>query len=210
MQAGLENIEKIKQVDPEIYQVLLNAKENASDLLLAQEAIKKQSAPLFQIILYVIDSKTDAVLIVNKEGQFDVQYKQEDERGNLEYESMYNIKDIKCSTHISIPLSNLIPHFLKVESIDCCSQPEKPLSDEEYKLLKLIRGKRYGTLKSITIEYKNQQATYIKVKEYKKVALESKLIDHIQKGGYHNIQFTTNDGKVMHFINERSYKVNRY
>ena len=207
IQAGMENVKKIKQVDPEVYRALVDAQDNPELLALAKDAMKEISAPLFQIILYVIHSKLDAVLVVNNEGLFDVLYKMPDERGNIEYESLYNIKDIKCSTHITIPLSQLIPQFLKVESIECCTQPNKPLSKEEYELLKMIRGKRYGVLKSITIEYKNQQATYIKVKELKKVELESRLLDHIQKGGYHNIQFTTNDGKVMHFINERSYKI---
>ena len=207
MQASDENMDKVKEIDEDAYQGLLLAKQDPSMSNLLEEYLKGISTPLFQIIIYVVVSRLDAVLIVNRLGEFDVVTKMQDEKGNLNYESLYQVKDLRCSAHICIPLSHLIPKYLKVDSIDCCSTPEKPLTDDEHKLLKLIRGKQYGDLKSVTIEYKKGKADILKVTELKKVSLESKLLDHIQKGGYQNISYKTQDGKIAFFSNERVYKI---
>jgi hypothetical protein len=201
--------DKVKEYSDEAYDGLVMAEESTDHEIKEQvdEYLREISTPLFQMITYVVVSKLDAVLIVNRKGEFDVLTKFEAPNGALEFQYMYNQEDIKCKPHICIPLSNMIPEYLKVESIDCCSQPEKPLTMEEHELLKIVRGKRYGELKTISIEFKNGNPEILKAKEISRVNLESRLLDHIQDKGYHTIKFTTNNGKLVSFENERSHKI---
>ena len=46
-----------------------------------------------------------------------------------------------------------------------------------------------------------------KIREFKRAAIESRLIDHIQKGGYHNIEYKVQGGNLVHFVNERVVKI---
>jgi hypothetical protein len=201
--------DKVKEYSEEAYEGLIMTEQSDDPELNkeVEEFLKEISTPLYQMITYVVITQLDAVLIVNRKGEFDVLTKIESANGALEYQYMYQQNDIKCKPHICIPLSNMIPEYLKVESIDCCTQPEKPLTMEEHELLKIVRGKRYGELKTISIEFKNGKPEVLKAKEISRVDLESRLLDHIQDKGYHTIKFTTNNGKLVCFENERSYKI---
>jgi hypothetical protein len=80
------------------------------------------------------------------------------------------------------------------------------LSQDEHELLKKIR-KKYDELKSITIKFSNNEMSMIEVETMKKAALESKLIEHINKGDYSNIQIKTVDGNIVEFTNTHKYKL---
>ena len=98
-------------------------------------------------------------------------------------------------------------NYLQIDDLDCCTQINKPLNEKENKLIKIIRGRKFGELESISIGYKNGEMDLIKVRELKRTVIESRLIDHIQKGGYHNIEYKVQGGSLVHFVNERVIKV---
>ena len=114
--------------------------------------------------------------------------------------------DILSKTHVSISLSDIIAKFL-VEGKGAFQQRRTTiLSEEEHKLLKVIRNKPQS-LKSIKIRYQNQKADLIEVSTLKKVELESRLMDHIQKGAYLNIEIVTDQSGIIRYENTKKIKL---
>jgi hypothetical protein len=114
--------------------------------------------------------------------------------------------DILSKTHVSISLSDIIAKFL-VEGEGAFQQRRTTiLSEEEHKLLKIIRNKPQS-LKSIKIRYQNQKADLIEVSTLKKVELESRLMDHIQKGAYLNIEIVTDQSGIIRYENTKKIKL---
>ncbi|MDA0732278.1 MAG: hypothetical protein O2837_05355 [Bacteroidetes bacterium] len=116
------------------------------------------------------------------------------------------LSDILSKTHVSISLSDIIAKFL-VEGEGAFQQRRTTiLSEEEHNLLKVIRNKPQS-LKSIKIKYQNQKADLIEVSSLKKVELESRLMDHIQKGAYLNIEIVTDKSGIIRFENTKKIKL---
>ena len=117
-----------------------------------------------------------------------------------------DVSDILSKTHVSISLSDIIAKFL-VEGEGAFKQRRTTiLSEEEHNLLKVIRNKPQS-LKSIKIKYQNQKADLIEVSSLKKVELESRLMDHIQKGAYLNIEIVTDQSGIIRFENTKKIKL---
>jgi hypothetical protein len=95
-------------------------------------------------------------------------------------------------------LSNKIDAF-KTKSISI-------LSNEESKTLRMIR-RNYNELKSITIRFKEAKPTHLEIKTNKKVSVESRIMEHIQKKDYSTIVIQTVDGSVVNFENTKKYKL---
>ena len=95
-------------------------------------------------------------------------------------------------------LSNKIDAF-KTKSISI-------LSNEESKTLRMIR-RNYNELKSITIRFKEAKPTHLEIKTNKKVSVESRIMEHIQKRDYSTIVIQTVDGSVVNFENTKKYKL---
>ena len=117
-----------------------------------------------------------------------------------------DLYDVMSKTHVSISLSDIIAKFL-VEGEGAFKQRRTTiLSEEEHNLLKVIRNKP-ESLKSIKIKYQNQKADLIEVSCLKKVELESRLMDHIQKGAYLNIEIVTDQSGIIRFENTKKIKL---
>ena len=117
-----------------------------------------------------------------------------------------DLYDVMSKTHVSISLSDIIAKFL-VEGEGAFQQRRTTiLSEEEHNLLKVIRNKP-ESLKSIKIKYQNQKADLIEVSCLKKVELESRLMDHIQKGAYLNIEIVTDQSGIIRFENTKKIKL---
>ena len=187
-----DQIKIIDQIDPGSGQAIKN--QNPSKLL---DILDNISTPLHLILLYALVMKVDGRLLIEESGKCEIELDGFEEESNK----------IKCRPHLSIPISYMLSNYLKIDDIDCCIQLRKPLSLEEQKLIKIIRGRKFGELESISIGYKNGEMDLIKVRELKRTVIESRLIDHIQKGGYHNIEYKVQGGSLVHFVNERVIKV---
>jgi len=81
------------------------------------------------------------------------------------------------------------------------------LSDKEHKLITIIR-REFKNLKSVNIRFNNNEITHIEItKNLKKVALESRIMDHIKKGDYADIQIITENGRIVNFENTKKIKL---
>ena len=78
--------------------------------------------------------------------------------------------------------------------------------DEEDKVLRMIR-RNYNELKSITIRFNQSKPTHLEIKTNKKVSVESRIMEHIQKRDYSTIVIQTVDGSVVNFENTKKYKL---
>ena len=107
-------------------------------------------------------------------------------------------------THLTISLNQILSRFL----LDDGNSPERQLflSDQEHKLLKVIRNKPKSII-SIAVMFKNGKMDLLKVEKIKKVEIESRLMDHIQKGDYLNIEITTENGVITSFKNTKKIKL---
>ena len=187
-----DQIKIIDQINPGAGQAINN--QSHSKLL---DVLDNISTPLHLILLYALVQKVDGRLLIEESGKYEFELNGFEEESNK----------IKCRPHLSIPISYMLSNYLKIDDIDCCIQLRKPLSQEENKLIKIIRGRKFGELESISIGYKNGKMDLFKIREFKRAAIESRLIDHIQKGGYHNIEYKVQGGNLVHFVNERVIKI---
>jgi DNA-binding transcriptional MerR regulator len=126
-----------------------------------------------------------------------------DEQQHIEFQKYLNM------SHASISLCDIMKKF--VIKKDALKQKERYsfnaiLSNDEHQLLKKIR-KKHDTLKTITIRFTNNKMSIIEVQSIKKVALESRLIEHINKGDYSNIEIKTVDGNIVEYTNTQKYKL---
>ena len=187
----------IAQFEPKAAEFFENKEileQNQAELL---QATKQISTKIHLILFYALTNKRDGSLLINQSG-----------KNHFEFDGIESDEsDIKCSPHLSIPISYILSNYLKIDDLDCCTQFRKPLNEKENKLIKIIRGRKFGELESISIGYKNGEMDLIKVRELKRTVIESRLIDHIQKGGYHNIEYKVQGGSLVHFVNERVIKV---
>lgn len=96
----------------------------------------------------------------------------------LELSDIYN--EMFNSSYVNIPISKIVSNYLIKDNQQEVPYFKSILSEEEYKLLKLIR-KNKKDLKSMTIAYKDGKADRVEVTEVKQVELESKLMHLIKK-----------------------------
>ena len=108
--------------------------------------------------------------------------------------------------HFSVSLFKLFEPFIHGESHQFETRSISMLSDEEDKVLRMIR-RNYEDLKSITIRFNKSKPTHLEIKSTKKVAAQSRIMDHIKKKDYSTIVIQTVDGNVVNFENTRKYKL---
>ncbi|MEJ6491101.1 MAG: hypothetical protein QNL60_01400 [Flavobacteriales bacterium] len=106
--------------------------------------------------------------------------------------------------NLNVSLNQILSRFLS----DDGQTPERQLflSNEEHKLLKVMRNKPKSII-SIAVMFKNGKMDLLKVESIKKVELESRLMDLIQKGDYLNIAITTENGVINSFKNTKKIKL---
>lgn len=122
----------------------------------------------------------------------------------LELSDIYN--EMFNSSYVNIPISKIVSNYLIKDNQQEVPYFKSILSEEEYKLLKLIR-KNKKDLKSMTIAYKDGKADRVEVTEVKQVELESKLMHLIKKGEYLNINIVTQNGNIIKYENTKKIKI---
>ena len=108
--------------------------------------------------------------------------------------------------HFSFSFYKIFEPFLHNDSNQFEARSISMLSNEEDKVLRMIR-RNYEDLKSITIRFNNSTPTHLEIKSTKKVAAQSRIMDHIKKKDYSTIVIQTVDGNVVNFENTRKYKL---
>jgi hypothetical protein len=108
--------------------------------------------------------------------------------------------------HFSFSLFKLFEPFIHGESHQFETRSISMLTDEEDKVLRMIR-RNYEDIKSITIRFNKSKPTHLEIKSTKKVAAQSRIMDHVKKNDYSTIVIQTVDGNVVNFENTRKYKL---
>ena len=108
--------------------------------------------------------------------------------------------------HFCFSFFKIFEPFLHDNSNQFETRSISMLSDEEDKVLRMIR-RNYEDLKSITIRFNDSTPTHLEIKSTKKVAAQSRIMDHIKKKDYSTIVIQTVDGNLVNFENTRKYKL---
>ncbi|MDC1374811.1 hypothetical protein N8294_06445 [Polaribacter sp.] len=108
--------------------------------------------------------------------------------------------------HFSFSFYKIFEPFLHGDSHQFDNRSISMLSDEEDKVLRMIR-RNYKELKSITIRFNQSKPTHLEIKTTKQVSAESRIMEHIQKRDYSTIVIQTVDGSVVNFENTKKYKL---
>ncbi len=123
-------------------------------------------------------------------------------------DSLDLIQDFFNYPFFSIPLSSIISRFIDNEDKNLSFEEQLTMiiTPQEYKLLKIIR-KKFSDIKSLKIKLNDGEIEFIEVTSVKKVALESRLMNHIKKGDYQKIIIDTVDGRIVNFENTQKIKM---
>lgn len=116
------------------------------------------------------------------------------------------LMELLSKTFLSVSLSDIISNFLVGGENSFKERAISILTKNEYKLLKQIR-KGYNNIKSVKIRFRDSQMEMFEVTTTKKVKLESRLLEHINKGDYQTITIDTVDGKIVNYENIQKIKL---
>ncbi|MDA8572221.1 hypothetical protein N9K85_02845 [Flavobacteriaceae bacterium] len=124
----------------------------------------------------------------------------------IEFNEEDKLREKFNKDHFSFSFYKIFEPFLSNEIDTFKTKSISILSNEESKTLRMIR-RNYNELKSITIRFKEAKPTHLEIKTNKKVSVESRIMEHIQKRDYSTIVIQTVDGSVVNFENTKKYKL---
>ena len=203
IEGALANKQELDEINTDIYPTLLENKNN-SELL---ETLGKSITYLDFIIAGSItyNQHTSIHFFKGKRGDYTINSKkiieEYDNSGILEELTKKN-----SQTHLSVSISSILSKFIKEDEQLFLKESPNFLNEKEYKLLKVIRNKPYD-LKKISIRFKEQEMDLIEIESLKKIELESRLMEHIQKGDYTTMEITAQDGHISYVKNTKRIKL---
>lgn len=106
----------------------------------------------------------------------------------------------------NIPISSYVSNFLSNKNEVKHNSFTMILTEQESKLLKIIR-KNFQKIKQLKVKYKTGNIELIEVTTIKKVALESKIINHIKKADYKKITIDIANGNIVNFEDTEKIKI---
>jgi hypothetical protein len=199
--AAFSKQEELDAINPDVLKEV-NEQENNPDLL---ERLTNKITYLELLMFNVISYEQQVTLQFDKDnpktiGAMSKVIFEELDKNELADELLKQ----QTSTYLNVSLNQILSRFLS----DDGQSPERQLflSNEEHKLLKVIRN-RPKSIISIAVMFKNGKMDLLKVESIKKVELESRLMDLIQKGDYLNIAITTENGVINSFKNTKKIKL---
>lgn len=136
-----------------------------------------------QVLLSSMVLRNKAFLLITKNGDCRLTYERVTE----------NLFDEPC---INFPMDYLVSNFIARESLYGLESLNDSLglSDQEMKVLQLIRD---GQINSLTLKFKDNEINLIETEEEIDLKnVQGKLVDYINKGGYHEIKYKTQNGKI--------------
>jgi len=113
--------------------------------------------------------------------------------------------DIFTKTHLSISLNELIDNTLIYINPEKLPAAFVNLNEREIKIFKLIRSGAYKTI-NIKFNEKKEPET-LELSEIKKLKMESRLLEIVQKGGYQDIEIKTQAGHIFHCKSTKKVKL---
>ena len=118
--------------------------------------------------------------------------------------------ELSQKPHLNIPLNKIVLDFFDTTQIIKSNEPiilySEILTKAEVKVLSAIRN-RYNKIESVEVKLKNGKLDKMFITEYKKVELETRLIEHIKNNEYLDIEIKLEKGKVSSCRNTRKIKL---
>lgn len=121
--------------------------------------------------------------------------------------SSENSKDSDDRSHVNISLTKIMSKFLSEGDSSFDNGVRNFISKQEHEILKAIRH-NFHELKSITVRFDgNAEPFLMEIKSMKKVKVESRLLELINKGEYADIEIKTVDGRISHYEKVKKVKL---
>ena len=190
---------------------VIKGKYDPNLLKKAEKLSKKKSHSYItffeQIVFDTINNKTELKILFSRNEPKDFFLLTKDIVKLLEENKLDNVTQhvFQCD-HFSFSFYKIFEHFLNFNKNSFDGAKISILSEEEEKIMRILRG-QYHQLKSITIRFNKSKPTHLEIKSTKKVAAQSRIMDHIKKKDYSTIVIQTVDGNVVNFENTRKYKL---
>lgn len=153
------------------------------------------------IIFSSILGKMDTHLLITKEGECLIY----DESPK---EDRFTSSHILRGLYISVPLNVIIGDFIEREHLYEIDTTDEgvgvTLSEEEKKILSLIRK---GDISSLNVKFQNNTIYLIETEEkINPKEVKGKLVDLIERGGYQEISYKTQKGKIVSLTRKTKHK----
>ena len=203
IEGALANKQELDEINTDIYPALLENKNNSEFLDTLGKSITYLDFIIAGSITY--NQHTSIHFFKGKHGDYTINSKkiieEYDNSGILEELTKKN-----AQTHLSVSISSILSQFITEDKQLFLKESPNFLNEKEYKPLKVIRNKP-NDLKKISVRFKEQEMDLIEIESLKKIELESRLMDHIQKGDYTTMEITTQDGNISFVKNTKRIKL---
>ena len=203
IEGALANKQGLDEINTDIYPALLENKNNSEFLDTLDKSITYLDFIIAGSITY--NQHTSIHFFKGKRGDYTINSKkiieEYDNSGILEELTKQN-----AQTHLSVSISSILSQFITEDKQLFLKESPNFLNEKEYKLLKVIRNKP-NDLKKISIRFKEQEMELIEIESLKKIELESRLMEHIQKGDYTTMEITAQDGHISYVKNTKRIKL---
>ena len=154
---------------------------------------------LSQLIFSTIILQSDVHLLIKKDGNCMV-FEQSP------ISDTFSSSMIMQEPYISFPLNYVISEFMVREDLYGLHSLQNfhELSEKEQKVLELIRE---GDIASLTVKMQNNEIHLIETEEQIDIKdVKGKLIDYMQSGGYQEISYKTQNGKIVNMKRKTKHK----
>jgi DNA-binding transcriptional MerR regulator len=187
------------------YDDLLN--ELNSDSNIKEEYNLNIEVPIFLlIIVQAILVREDNHLLINDKGDYLLYSLSTLDKLKDKEEYKKEYKEFLMYSYFSVSLYEILKDFVSGKGKLEVSGKLEILSQREVQVIEIIRNSK--NLKSVNIRFDaDNNIDLIEETKNQKVEMESRLMEFIMKNGYHNIEITTENGKIIKCLNTRKTKL---
>jgi len=156
------------------------------------------------VLFALIHREPTRVIIPFQQGLFPFIGWQDLEQG---YPIAQFMEKLRNSTYVSISVGEIVREVIADQDFAFVSKEMQMLSEDEAEVLRLLKEDQ---LLELTVRMKNGKVTLIEAtQEVKDPSTQTRLIDLIASDGYQDISFTTQNGKVVKFLNTTKHKLRK-
>ncbi|NOQ72832.1 MAG: MerR family transcriptional regulator [Crocinitomix sp.] len=169
------------------------------DLLVDSSEHKMINTVIAMLIYMTIIGRTDTHLLIRKDGSCFI-YDEKPFNDNM-------TSSVLNAPYISFPLRHIVSDFIEREELYDLSilDDDNALSKQEKDVLRLLRE---GNITSLNVRLSKGEVKLIETEEQIDVSGASgRLFDLIQQNAYQEIQYKTENGKVVSLKRKTKYKV---
>ena len=147
------------------------------------------------VIRCILSKQNISIVVFNNNDCFFWNEQENKLRKNISDEGISD-ESLRYKSHLKISITDIIKNYLLKEKDLLNIQNDQILSTNEKEVIEYIRK---GKINELKIIFNDNKISRIEIKDSKTTDIESRLLDHIIKGGYHSITYKTVDGKLVSF-----------